>query len=270
MTTPTPTLADKLCDILDLAPLLPALLTTRSAPGTGRATRGSHSPAPLRLDVEQLLDPRPRSAYPPDDRADADLAWGDHRQGLLPDLADWATAITREQAINNTPAQLQPPDRDNLTSIINYLLGNTAWIVEAARWADAFEADVHWWWQRCRTLVGEARPDYAPTCDREGCGWWCEPITTRALGDYRVHVIGYRCVGCATITDHGARLRRLADPEVTLRQAAAITGTPLATLKRWATLGHLIPVRDTPPKTYLLSDVRHAIDAPPKRGRPAS
>lgn len=266
MTTPTP--ADKLRDILDLAPLLPSLLTTRSAPSTGRATKGSHSPAPLRLDVEQLLDPRPRSAYPPDDRTDADLAWGDHRQGLRPDLADWAHAITREQTINNTPDQLHPPDLADLASIINYILGNTAWIAEEARWADAFEADVHWWWQRCRNLVGEARPDYAPTCEREGCGWWCEPATTTTPN--HVRVTGYRCVGCGTITDHGSRLRRLADPEVTLRQAAAITGTPIATLKRWATLGHLIPVRDTPPKAYLLSDVRHAIDDPPKRGRPSS
>ena len=263
-----PTLPDKLRDILDLAPLLPSLLTTRSAPSTGRATKGSHSPAPLRLDVEQLLDPRPRSAYPPDDRTDADLAWGDHRQGLLPDLADWAHAITREQAINNTPTQLQPPDLADLASIINYILGNTAWITEEARWADAFEADVHWWWQRCRQLVDEARPDYAPTCEREGCGWWCEPITTTTPDHVRVTY--YQCKGCGTIIDHGSRLRRLAEPLVTLHQAAAITGAKVGTLKQWHTDGLLIPVETAPVKRYLLADVRRAVADPPKRGRPAN
>ena len=104
--TDTPTTTAQLAQILDWAALLPALLTRRAPTGdssnSGRRTHGSKPP--VRLDILQILDTRRRATGDDaEDRAWHDRMASDHRQGILPDLWQWARMIEAEALEGATP-----------------------------------------------------------------------------------------------------------------------------------------------------------------------
>lgn len=204
MTTESVTVAAQLRDLLDWAALLPALLT-RHAP-TGDNSRGGRAPSgskpPVRLDVLQVLDARVRiPGDDAEDRAELDRLAGDHRQGLLPDLWQWARLIEAEamETCPQVPAEL--PEQPTLGSVVGWLLVHTDW-AETQQWADEYRADVDWWWRRLRQLVGEARAEPVVPCGR--CG---EALTPAGPGLW----------DC--INRHQTSMRA-----VTVNEAAAIIG----------------------------------------------
>ena len=112
---------EQLGDILDWAALLPALLTRRAPTGDnsrgGRGTPGSRPPA--RLDVLHVLDTRLRvTGDDAEDRAWHDRMASDHRQGLLPDLWQWARMIEAEalEGCPDVPDEL--PEAPTLASVV--------------------------------------------------------------------------------------------------------------------------------------------------------
>lgn len=252
----------QLVEINDLAVHLPALLTSHTRPEAGTRSSGSaiaHSPAPARLDILHALDTRIR-----DNSDDAEgRAWldrqegptyvdgqgrftragADHRQGLIPDLYQWCKLIDTEAR----DAGLEPrplPHPPTLSSVTGWLHAHLDWALVGSAWA-GFVRDVDWWWRRVRHLTGERDP-YQPRCtlclfpyiETEG-GWW-------------------QCQGCGTEKSIDTGLKQLAEPLVTLAQAAALTGTPLSTLKSQVSRGSLLPVSDASarPATFRLADVR--------------
>ena len=250
----TTTTRQQLVEIVDLAALLPALATSRSGAAAGRAGPSglAHSPAPVRLDIIQALDTRPRvHGDDAEDRAWHDRMVGDHRQGLLPDLWQWARMIEAEamESCPRVPDEL--PETPTVASVATWLLAHLDWALEQ-QWADELVRDVDWWWRRLRRLAGE-RDGYAPRCslclfpivEAEG-GWW-------------------RCLGAGHEWSIDSALKRLAEPVVTLREAAAITGMALGTLKQWSRDGRILPVESG---RYLLNDIRRLAADTPRRGRP--
>ena len=207
MTTEPVTVAAQLRDLLDWAALLPVLLT-RHAP-TGDSSRGGRAPSgskpPVRLDVLQVLDDRVRiPGDDAEDRAELDRLAGDHRQGLLPDLWQWARLVEAEamETCPQVPAEL--PEQPTLGSVVGWLLVHTDW-AETQQWADEYRADVDWWWRRLRHLVGEARSEPVVPCGR--CG---EALTPAGPGLW----------DC--INRHQTSMRA-----VTVNEAAAIIGITL-------------------------------------------
>lgn len=251
------TTRQQLVEINNLAADLPALLTTRSQPETGSRTGGAaiaHSPAPVRLDILHALDTRIRDhSDDAEARAWHDRLAADHRQGLIPDLYQWCKLIDAEARDTNlTPADL--PDPPTLSTVTGWLHTHLDWAL-TQHWSGELVRDVDWWWRRVRHLTGERDP-YQPRCtlclfpyvEAEG-GWW-------------------RCQGCGTEKSIDTGLKQLTEPLVTISQAAALTGTPLRTLRRYAE--GLLPVtQDDRMPHYRLRDLQHAIDNPPRRGRPA-
>lgn len=241
----TLTLRQKLTELTELATLLPELATpTRNAQTAG--PRGiAHSPAPVRLDVIHALDHRLRDlSDDAEDRAWHDrAAGGDHRQGLVPDLYQWAKLVDAEaRETGYEPIDL--PDGLTLTIVVDWLDPWTDW-AHAQPFGHTFARDIDWWWRHLRTLAGE-RDDYQPRCT--ACHF---PIAEAAGGIWQ-------CAGCRNETSLDAGLRRLAEPLVTLTQASALTGIPLTTLKRRVAAGTLLPV--TPagerPARYRTSDIQ--------------
>ena len=168
--TDTPTTTAQLAQILDWAALLPALLTRRAPTGdssnSGRRTHGSKPP--VRLDILQILDTRRRATGDDaEDRAWHDRMASDHRQGLLPDLWQWARMIEAEalEGCPDVPDEL--PEAPTLASVIAWLIKHTIRWTLAQQWASEYVADIDWWWRRLRDLVGEASPAGVP-CGR--CG----------------------------------------------------------------------------------------------------
>lgn len=204
---------EQLGDILDWAALLPALLTRRAPTGDnsrgGRRTPGSKPP--VRLDILHLLDTRLRvTGDDAEDRAWHDRMASGHRQGLLPDLWQWARMIEAEalEGCPDVPDEL--PEAPTLASVVAWLVKHTGHWTLAQQWASEYVADVGWWWRRLRDLVGEASPAGVP-CGR--CG--------ETLG--MVHLGLWEC---------GAGHQVTVQP-VSIREAARITGTHEATLRRW-------------------------------------
>lgn len=245
----------QLADIVDLAALLPALLTSRTAPasGSGRAPGGStaHSPSPVRLDILQALDGRLRDlGDDAEDRAWHDRMAGDHRQGLLPDLYQWAKLIEAEMYDTSPQMPAELPEAPTLTSVVAWLQQHLDWAL-TQRWSVELVRDIDWWWRRVRHLVGERDP-YQPRCPR--CLFPIEPAVGAVVDS---HVPGiWRCLGCGNETSLDAALKRLAEPVVTLAQAAEITGVPFRTLQSRARAGKLLPVTSSSarPALYRLRD----------------
>lgn len=161
---------EQLGDILDWAALLPALLTRRAPTGdSSRGGRGMSGPRPpARLDVMHVLDARLRvTGDDAEDRAWHDRMASDHRQGLLPDLWQWARMIEAEalEGCPDVPDEL--PEAPTLASVVAWLVKHTGHWTLAQQWASEYVADVGWWWRRLRDLVGEASPAGVP-CGR--CG----------------------------------------------------------------------------------------------------
>lgn len=241
----------QLIEIAEIAALLPALLTTRGshASGAERPAGGAiaHSPAPVRLDVLQALDGRLRdSGDDAEDRAWHDRMAGEHRQGLLPDLYQWARMIEAE-AMESSPAlPAELPEAPTLTSVVGWLLAHLDWAL-TQQWSVELVRDVDWWWRRVRHLAGERDP-YQPRCGR--CLFPVEPSDGGM----------WRCLGCGTEASLDAGLKRLAEPVVTLRQAAEITGVPFRTLQSRVRLGRLLPLTTggARPALYRLQDAQPA------------
>ena len=255
MTSPT---AQQLRDLVDLAALLPELATTRTPAGSRTRRSGglvAHSPAPVRLDVIQALDARTRvHGDDAEDRARHDRMASDHRQGLLPDLWQWARMIEAEalEACPEVPDEL--PATPTVASVVDWLLHHLDWALPQL-WADELVADIDWWWRRLKHLHGE-RDEYLPRCR---CCLF--PIVE---GDGGM----WRCLGCGAETSLDAALKRLGEPLATLTQASTLTGTPRGTLKQWAADGRILPVGDAAPALYRLRDIHALVDTPPLRGRP--
>lgn len=252
------TTRQQLHDIVDLAALLPDLATTRSVTsGTGRPASGpvAHSPAPVRLDILQALDARTRvTGDDAEDRAWHDRMASDHRQGLLPDLWQWARMIEAEAMDRCPEAPAELPEQPCVASVVAWLLAHLDWAL-TQRWADELVSDVDWWWRRVRHLLGE-RDEYQPRCGR--CLF---PVEETAGGVWQ-------CAGCGAETSLDAALKRIAEPLVTIGQASILVAVPRGTLKQWALDDRLLPLGDAAPALYRLRDVRALADTPPQRGRP--
>lgn len=240
MTAESVTVAAQLREILDWAALLPALLT-RHAP-TGDNSRGGRAPSgskpPVRLDVLQVLDDRVRiPGDDAEDRAELDRLAGDHRQGLLPDLWQWARLIEAEamETCPQVPAEL--PESPTLGSVVGWLSAHTDW-AETQQWADEYRADIDWWWRRLRHLVGEARAEPVVPCRR--CQ---EPLEAVRGGLWECrsgHQVSVRPVG--------------------IREAARLTGTNEATLRRWLRQAEAPRVAESPTAVlYDLGEVRRVV-----------
>lgn len=247
----------QLIDLVDLAALLPALLTTRTAPASGSRRAGeasiANSPSPVRLDVLQALDGRLRdSGDDAEDRAWHDRMAGEHRQGLLPDLWQWARMIEAEAMETSPELPAELPETPTLTSVIEWLLQHLDWAL-AQPWAVELVRDVDWWWRRVRHLAGERDP-YRPRCRR--CLFPVEPIVGLVVEGHTPGM--WRCSGCGNETSLDAALSRLAEPLVTLRQAAEITGVPFRTLQSRVRNGRLLAVTSVGerPALFRLRDVR--------------
>ena len=234
MTAEPVTVAAQLRDLLDWAALLPVLLT-RHAP-SGDSSRGGRAPSgskpPVRLDVLQVLDARVRiPGDDAEDRAELDRLAGDHRQGLLPDLWQWARLIEAEamETCPQVPAEL--PEQPTLGSVVDWLLVHTGW-AETQQWADEYRADVDWWWRRLRQLVGEARAEPVVPCGR--CG---EALTQQKPGLWECEQGHMTSVQAVTLRE-AARILSARDGE---------KAPTLRTLQRWAKRpGLLIPISDGP------------------------
>lgn len=244
------TTRQQLHDIVDLAALLLALQGTRSTPAAGgrAAPAGvAHSPSPVRLDILHALDTRTRvTGDDAEDRSWHDRMASDHRQGLLPDLWQWARMIEAEamDRCPELPAEL--PEQPCVASVVAWLLGHLTWAL-AQRWADELVSDIDWWWRRLRHLHGE-RDEYQPRCGR--CLF---PVLERDGGVWG-------CVGCGTETSLDAALKRLAEPVVTTTEAAAMLGVTDRTVRNWAK--DLLPVNpgESRPR-YLLRDFQRVAPA---------
>lgn len=246
----------QLSEIVDLAALLPALLTTHRSPSAGgRSTPAgiAHSPSPLHLDVLQALDQRLRDrGDDAEDRAWHDRMAGEHRQGLLPDLYQWARLIEAEAMESSPEVPDELPEDVSLASVAAWLLTHLDWAL-TQRWSVELVADVDWWWRRLRHLAGE-RDAYQPRCPR--CMFPIEPVISAV--DERTPGM-WRCVGCGTETSVDAGLKRLAEPVVTTGEAAAILGVTDRTVRYWAR--DLLPINpgESRPR-YLLRDMRAMAD----------
>lgn len=266
------TTAQQLIELADLATHLPSLLTSHSRPEAGSRNAGAaiaHSPAPARLDILHALDTRIRDNSDDaetrawHDRQDgptyidgmgrATRAGADHRQGLIPDLYQWCKLVDGEaRNAGLTPTDL--PDPVTLTGVTGWLHRHLDWALTQP-WSRDLARDIDWWWRRVRHLTGERDP-YQPRCtfclfpylEVEG-GWW-------------------KCQGCGTEKSIDTGLKQIAQPLVTISQAAALTGTPRGTLKQWAADGRIIPIGNTTPAIYRLGDLLAVADTPPRRGRP--
>ena len=260
--TATISTRQQLHDIVDLSAHLSDLLTSRGSATGGQKWRSpgfvAHSPSPVRLDVLQALDGRCRVAGDDaEDRAWHDRMASEHRQGLLPDLWQWARMIEAEAMDTCPDLQTELPEVPTVASVATWLLAHLDWAL-TQRWSGELVADVDWWWRRIRQLTGE-REDYVPRCPA------CLFPVTNAGANGGI----WRCDGCHAETSIDAALRRLAEPLVTLGQAANLTGTPRGTLKQWVADGRLLPLSGTTPVVYRLRDIHALLDTPPQRGRPA-
>ena len=118
---------DQLRDIDDLAAYLPELVTARRADAGGSSSPGPR--VPLRLDVLAVLDDRERvHGDDAEDRAWHDRMAGDHRQGLLPDLRQWARLIEAE-AMDVCPEVPEPipGGMPGLPEVIAWLHRHLSW-----------------------------------------------------------------------------------------------------------------------------------------------
>jgi hypothetical protein len=244
------TTAQKLIELVDLAALLPAMLQPATTVKPGRTTPPgiAHSPAPVRLELLHVLDGRLRDlGDDAEDRAWHDRAAGDHRQGLLPDLYQWAKLVDGEaRDAGREPADL-PDESITLTAVTAWLHGQLGWAL-IQDWGYALARDIDWWWRHLRHLTGE-RDDYQPRCTL--CLF---PITQADGGGV------WTCQGCGNETSLDAALHRLAEPLVTLTQASEITGVPLTTLKSRVASGALLPISPAGvrPAQYKLRDIGSA------------
>lgn len=263
MTSTPPATGQQLAEILDLATLLPDLLDPRhGAPQAGERptpTGRAHSPAPVRLDVLQALDTRPRVTG--DDAPDR--VWHDrqpgpwhldgtqrwtrtgpaHRQGLLPDLQQWARRYGHHA----------PPV--TLSETISVLLARLDWALEQP-WAGDLVVDVDWWWRHLRNLAGERHRDpYLPRC--KTCQFPVSEVPGPVGDDGREVRSGvWRCEGCGRETLMDVELGRLAEPLVTLAEAAELTGVPITTLKSRVKAGTLLAVlQEGRPARYPLREI---------------
>jgi len=238
----------QLHDIVDLAALLPALQDAHGRPAAGgrAAPRGvAHSPAPVRLDVLQALDTRARvTGDDAEDRAWHDRMASDHRQGLLPDLWQWARMIEAEAMETCPVLPLELPEQPCVASVVAWLLTHLDWAL-TQRWAGELVSDIGWWWRRLRHLLGE-RDEYLPRCGR--CLF---PVEAAAGGTWR-------CLGCGAETSLDAALKRLAEPLVTLTQAAELVEVPFRTLQSRVRAGQLLAVTSSGvrPALFRLQDVK--------------
>ena len=240
MTAEPVTVAAQLRDLLDWAALLPVLLT-RHAP-SGDNSRGGRAPSgskpPVRLDVLQVLDARVRiPGDDAEDRAELDRLAGDHRQGLLPDLWQWARLIEAEamETCPQVPAEL--PESPTLGSVVGWLSAHTDW-AEAQQWADEYRADIDWWWRHLRRLVGEARAEPVVPCRR--CGESLKAVHGGLWECRSGHRVTVRPVG--------------------IREAARLTGTHEATLRRWLRESDVQRLVESPTAVlYDLGDVRRVV-----------
>ena len=247
------TTRQKLTEIAELAALLPALAHPSNGQGGAATTRGvAHSPAPARLAILHALDKRLRDlSDDAEDRAWHDrAAGGEHRQGLLPDLYQWAKLIDAEAREDGYQPDELPDELITIVAVIGWLQTWTDWAQEQD-FGPAYAADVDWWWRHLRGLAGE-RDDYVPRCT--ACHF---PITETDGGIWQ-------CAGCQAETSIDAALHRLAEPLVTLSQGVALTGVPRGTLKQWRNDGRLLPIEGR----YRLRDIEQLRDTPPPRGRP--
>lgn len=232
---------EQLADILDWAALLPALLTRRAPTGDtsrgGRTSPGSRPP--VRLDVLHVLDERPRiTGDDAEDRAWHDRMASDHRQGLLPDLWQWARMIESE-AMDGRPALPDElPEQPTLASVVGWLTKHTDPWALAQQWASEYVADIDWWWRRLRDLVGEARGHSGVECGR--CG---EPLVL-------VHLGLWECGSGHQVTVQ----------PVSIREGARIVEVSEATLRRWLASADAPRLSEAPGRViYDLGTIRRVV-----------
>lgn len=143
----TVTTADLLADIPGLAAFLPV---AGHNPDQVKTTPPPPGPRPpVRLDLVQMLDTRYRYPGTALDRAAADDIWGDHRQGVQPDLMLWALFFAEQ---NPAITDLIPND---LAQLCAWLGRRSEW-AEKQDWGDTYVKDVKAWHTRLLRGCGDA------------------------------------------------------------------------------------------------------------------
>lgn len=212
-----------LAEMPDLAALLPVVAGTSTSPGTtSRRTPGSQPPASL--DIIQALDTRIRTwRGDATDRAHADAIWGDHRQGVLPDLWLWARMIEAEMLDQSPQPPATIPDQITLAGICDWLIRHNHWAVDQP-WHDQYDHDVHSWHRRLTSLAGLTEPrimrHQCSACEgpsdltNDGDLWTCrscghlDPGPRRQITDYRLQPSQPTNTICTMFGVSGAWLRQ--------------------------------------------------------------
>ena len=246
---------DQLRDIDDLAACLPELVTARRADAGGSSSPGPR--VPLRLDVLAVLDDRERvHGDDAEDRAWHDRMAGDHRQGLLPDLWQWARLIEAE-AMDTCPEIPEeiPDDMPGLPEVIAWLHRHLPWALTQP-WSGELTGDIDWWWRRVKDIAGEAvRDPYRPRCR------WCMfPVDPEGSGLWR-------CCGCGrTEVNINVELERLGERPVTINEATRLVDRTRPTIKTWIRDGRLRPANPGQRPTLVrVSDLRRVDRETPRR-----
>lgn len=185
---------DNLTDWLDRIPDTYALLPIFISHGTAernpdtKMTKAAEAPAPMRLDVVDLLDERRGrrwlGTYPTEDR-----------RGTLGTLESWARLVREERHID-TPAS-PPTVLTEARCLVRHLL----WICEQ-QWVDELYADIKTLNRALRDTIGDYRPRPVGRCQvDQGEGDCGGPLMPATFG-------GVRCARCGATWDIDA-LRRL-------------------------------------------------------------
>ena len=214
--------------------LLPLVLTGNGAGDhTSRTTPGSRPP--LRADVLDMLDTRPKTGAMTDDpigERDLERASGQGRRvGLLWELAQWTRLADEEMHDEGYPDAIPLADQPTVVSECGWLRLHLDWIT-GRDWWPGFARDLAAMDREVQAALG-IRPDYQP---RHTCGWRLVP---RDSGTW------YACTGCDAVVDHWAELKRLTEvQDVPLTELAGLIDVPLKTLQRWATDRWIVPLDD--------------------------
>lgn len=205
-------------------------LTERGAPGGGKPSKVSGSPAPLRLDVLHLVDDRRKPGW---DGEDPRLRQLEDRYGATATLETWTRVVCEEMA--------EPPDMAEVASVrseASVLLEVWPWI-EDQDWAEELADDVTHLTARVRAALG-IRSEYRPRC--RYCRSAVVPVEaqTHTITTWEACAFGL-CSGCKAEYPKGPALDALGqvqDP-LPLKDVAEITGISIKTLYRWQEAGDI-------------------------------
>ena len=241
MTTPDPdvdTIRQALVELPELCELLPAaLITRRPATGAGRPTPASRPP--VDLGILCLLDTRDRTDWTSGmEHCDPEGV------GVLPYLWGWCRDL--EATALDTRPDLPPelPERPTIPTVAEWLLGQLEWASGLPQWPELASGIT----ATHRAVRGAVKAVRDPSPADVPCGICHVGHLTRVPGAQPL----WQCLACG----HEVTVQA-----VTLRQAAAITGTSERTLRDWARRrGLLAPVAEGPRRRlYDLGQIRGLI-----------